>query len=151
MKLNRNLECGRWLAVSPGNYCPLIQLSSQNPGQLGRLHRRFVKMDALEESEHWKGQHKQAHLDSGLLSTWRWHTPPQHQSSLLVFVCSLVGGGWCSAAAVRALLSPGGPDKPGALCAEQLPPPCWGLDVPGAVVSVASDTNSGWVPCTSLH
>lgn len=67
-------------------------------GQIAQSTERLIKMD---ESEQWKGQHEQAHLDSGLIveCSERWQTPPQHQSSLLLLICRLVGEGWCSASA----------------------------------------------------
>lgn len=67
MKLNRNLEMWEIAGCLTRKLLSLNAIKQPDPraaGQITQSTERFIKMDVLDESEHWKGQHEQARLDS---------------------------------------------------------------------------------------
>lgn len=71
MKLNRNLEMWEIAGCLTRKLLSLNAIKQPDPraaGQITQSTERFIKMDVLNDSERWKGQHEQAHSDSGLLN-----------------------------------------------------------------------------------
>lgn len=74
MKLNRKFEMREIVGCLTRKLLSLNVVKQPGPRAAGQIAldaqstRRFVKGDAQDESKHWKGQQKQAQLDSELLN-----------------------------------------------------------------------------------
>lgn len=72
MKLNRKFEMRELVGCLTRKLLSLNVVKQPGPGAAGQIAvdaqstRRMVKGDPQDESQHWKGQHKQDQLDSGL-------------------------------------------------------------------------------------